>query len=339
MAAIPSGGSRGGGGGSSGTKVHSKKTTKPKSKSGKKPAPKIKPFQQPPFDPRIRILAQPFGTGTTPLQRGHMSWDPAVPWPAPYGNGSGASSQTWADAAKVFFLFNPSVVAASYQLSDATAQSALIYPATSVQPILRVPLQQQISFTIMFDRTYEMMSAAAATTSKVDPTGQTMQNLGVELDILALKQFTGMFATVYSGNDPLASPSGSTSSADTSSVNSAGSGPGVQQGVMQMTFSYVYFGVPQKGLQYYGYIDSWDVQYTHFTQSMTPMRAVVDISFTLLPPPSAKSQLDKNAATNAAGQLDNPTTGQPTFPQAAATIFNDLGLTGLAQSVGGKKKK
>lgn len=281
-----------------------------------KTAPKAQPFvllQQPAFDPRIRKLAQPFGTGTTPLQRGHMSWDPNTPWPQPYGNGNGAGGQTWDAAPKILFLFNPSTVAASYEISDATAQSALIYPVSSVQPQLRVPLQQQISFTIMFDRTYEMFSAATnpntgPTKGTADLHSEAMQDWGVELDILAVKQFTGMFTDVYQGNNPIASSDGS-SSADAPNVNHPFDPLGVNQGVMQLSLAYVYFGTPASGLRYYGYIDSWDVQYTHFTQQMVPMRCVVDISFTLLPPPVPAGP-DAGAAT-AAGQSDDPITGLP----------------------------
>jgi hypothetical protein len=44
----------------------------------------------------------------------------------------------------------------------------------------------------------------------------------------------------------------------------------------------VYFGGVY-GAFYYGYVDSFDVTFTHFTQFMVPMRAAVDVSFTLLP--------------------------------------------------------
>jgi len=294
-------------------KVTAKKTTKPPLAGSKgAQASPTTPFQQDPFDPRIRILSSPFAPGTTtPIQRGHMAWDPNIRWPAPYGS----AKQTWAGAPKILFLFNPSTIAASYQISDATAQSALIYPATSgVQPILRVPLQQQVSFTIMFDRTYELN----------DPGSRSeMIQFGVELDILAVKQFTGMFATVFNdsngNNDPLATLTGATQKASTTSINAPGTGGGIQQGVQQMTFSYVYFGAPGQALQYYGYIDSWDVQYTHFAQDMVPMRAVVDISFTLLPPPSARAP-DPGAATTAAQQATNPTTGLPNSGPSPTTI-------------------
>lgn len=298
----PSGGTKGqsnGNGGKSGKKA----TTPPKTT---KQIPYVL-LQQPTFDPRIRRLAQPFGTGTTPLQRGHMAWDPNVPWPQPY-----SQHQNWAGAPKILFLYNPSTVAASYEISDATAQSALIYPVTSVSPILRVPLQQQISFTIMFDRTYELFSAATnqstSNAAASDPNSKIMQQYGVELDILCVKQFTGMFTQVYAGNNPLASSDGSSSTTDTQNVNQGFSINGINQGVMQLAISYIYFGDPQSGLRFYGYIDSWDVQYTHFTQGMVPMRAVVDISFTLLPQPQ-KNQTPDGAAATAQDQTNNPTTG------------------------------
>jgi hypothetical protein len=258
-------------------------------------------IQQPPFDPRIRSLSRPFQSGSatgasTNIQRGYMAWDPQIPWPKPY-----SANQSWAGAPKVLFLFNPSTVEASYQISDATAQSALIYPITQVQPILRVPLQQQVGFTIMFDRTYEMNTGGTANVS--------MKQFGVELDILAMKQFTGMFTDVYPGNNPLLDANGNPVPGNPTNVNPTKlNANGINQGIMQLALSYVYFAAPTNGLRYYGYCDSWDVSYTHFAQNMVPMRAVVDISFTLLPPPGVAGP-PTGAATTATNQLTG--TGSP----------------------------
>jgi hypothetical protein len=228
-----------------------------------------------------------------------MLWDPAIPWPAPYNTLSKASPPS------IRFLFNPSTVEASYQITDATAQAAIIYPVTTngPQPVLRVPLQQQIGFTIMFDRTYEVNGALSS----------DVNQLGVDVDIRCVKQFTGMFSQVYAGtgsgngNNPFVDPT-SGQTVQGGNVNTTnGSGTGLAQGIMQMALAYVYFGAPGKGLQYYGYIDSWDVQYTHFAANMVPMRAVVDISFTLLPPPQINTP--SSAAASIAKEQVGP--GQP----------------------------
>jgi len=231
-------------------------------------------IQQPPFATRIRTLYAPFSNGgSASIQRGWMEWDSNIAWPKPY-----SSNPSQAGAPKVLFLYNPSTIQASYQITDSTATAALIYPVTAVQPILRVPLQQQVGFTIMFDRTYELTN---------NPNEQ-MSTLGVELDVLAMKQFTGMFASLYTndgGNDPVLDSAGNPI-AGGATINPVYNSTGINQGIMQLTLAYVFFANGVSGLSYYGYVDSWDVSYTHFTQDMVPVRAVVDVSFTLLPPPS-----------------------------------------------------
>jgi hypothetical protein len=252
-------------------------------------------YNQPAFDSRIRRLSQPFGTGTTPIQRGYMIWDPSVSWIAPYD-----SSVGFAGAPKVLFLYNPSTIEATYTISNNSLMSSLLYPTTTLDVTARVMLQQSVEFTIMFDRTYEMNSANQSA---------NMKQFGVELDVLAMKQFTGMFASL--SNDGKASstdsnpttgiPSGVNSADPAKSLN------GIMQGVMQVAYSYVEFA-PGTGLQYYGYVSEWDVSYTHFNQQMIPMRCVIDVSFTLMPPPSGNAQ---GSIATAASQVSNvtPATG------------------------------
>ena len=135
-------------------------------------------------------------------------------------------------------------------------------------------------------------------------------------DVMMLQQLTGQFNQVYQNNNPYYTiqntVTGATGKSGQSYTNPGANdlGLGISQGVMQLTFLYVYFSYPGYGLEYYGYIDSWDVQFTHFTQSMIPMRCVCDISFTLLPPPTAAPPA-ANSATVAASQIGGifPTPG------------------------------
>lgn len=266
-------------------------------------------YSQPAFDPRIRTLSRPFSTGTTPIQRGYMVWDPAVPWVAPYGSGS-ASGQSFTSAPKVLFLYNPSTIEASYTISSTSYMSALLYPVTTLSVTPRVQLQQQVGFTIMFDRTYEMNSAGQSA---------LMKQYGVELDVLAMKQFTGMFASLDSTADGSTNPTTGSTGGQGSTADPINNPSGIMQGVMQVAYSYVEFA-PGTGLQYYGYVDEWDVSYTHFNQNMIPMRCVIDVSFTLMPPPTGNaSGSSSTAASQLGGLLPNsqlppgtlPTTGLP----------------------------
>lgn len=314
-------------------------------KAANKPGPKGKgkptkaaatpAWVQPPFDPRITKLTLPMGSGVTGINRGYMVWDPTVPWSPPFGG----AGQTFAKAPRVEFLYNPSTVAASYAIDNTSAQSSLLYPVANVTPNLVVPLNQTVSFTIMFDRTYELWGDSPLNPG--EPPGSApgdihdphtpMQKFGCGLDVLAMQQFTGMFSTIENatGGSNSANPfSGSStnkaiSGISPTTINEALNG-GKAQGIFAVVLSYVFFsGSPNYGLTYYGYVSGWDVQYTHFAQNMVPMRAVIDVSYTLLPPqPKVSNAAAKGAATrvdstpvaNLTNPGNPPVVNPPTLP-------------------------
>lgn len=208
------------------------------------------------------------GPGRHGFVRGFMVWDTALCAAAGYSPN---------DPPAVSFLFNPSTVQASYSLSASSAQSAMIFGVTtgSGGSVPFVGLQQQMSFTMLFDRTYELNTTGA----NIDT-----QFMGVEVDVRQMKQFTGMFSaqTAKSGFYT----SGQNLPPNQQIIQSDGTGQGPQQGVMLLMPSYCYFSGTQSvggTSSYYGYVDSWDVQYTHFSNSMIPIRCVIDVSYTLLP--------------------------------------------------------
>lgn len=200
-------------------------------------------------------LTNPLGNGTTTeLQTGLMIWDASL-----YGT-----------QASVVFQYNPSSFEASYELQNTTVNASQMYQITSGEAALTVPMMQQVEFTILFDRTFDLWGTVGSETAS------TVNALGVDADVLALKQYTGMFMTASNAAEASASFS--------NAVPAVGQ---LSQGLMQPMLGYLYFSsTPTYGSFYYGYVDSWDVTYTHFTQSMVPMRCSCDISFTLWPPPS-----------------------------------------------------
>src|ERR1700691_363306 len=137
-------------------------------------------YVQPPFDPHIRSLTRPFSSGKTAIQRGYMVWDTSQAFPAGYSKGNGP--------AVVKFLFNPSTVSASYSMASSGAQAAINFPVAADAAQLIVPLEQSVSFSLYFDRTYELWYSNSST---------PIQNLGVDVDVMALRQFTGMYAANY----------------------------------------------------------------------------------------------------------------------------------------------
>jgi hypothetical protein len=231
------------------------------------------PLHQPQFDPRIRSLYVPGGKSGGTINRGYIVWQNILP---------GYSHRC------VFrYLYNPTTVEASYSVPDAGATASLIFPNANDQSDLVIPINQYASWSVLFDRTYELWGSYkddGTPRVKNYAAGNNPQVVGVWADVIQLQEFTGMNVSYSPG----------TSSADNLSVGTGKTG-GTQtltghQGIMQMVPSWAFFG-GQNNLHYYGYISSWDVTYTHWTQYMVPMRAAVDITFTLLPPPNKQPNL------------------------------------------------
>jgi hypothetical protein len=273
------------------------------------PTPAAKPatstvttLHQPPFDPRLQHGSQnPLGIGTAAFDRGFMVWDTSLTATAGYSA---------SDPPSVSFLFNPSTVQASYSLSDSTAQAAMIYGvASGGNSIPYVGLQQQMNFTIMFDRTYEVQWPPGGIAQYA---GQDVVEMGCEVDVRQIKQFTGQFSASAGNSGFYTSSSGTTAGATAlgtgqTITQATGIGIGPQQGIMLMMPSFCYFGSSIAGgtSQYYGYVDSWNVQYTHYTNLMVPIRCVVDIEYTLLPQASNNLGEFNNSAVKALAAQQN----------------------------------
>lgn len=262
---------------------------------------------QPQFDKRISTLAFPlqggkFGT----IQRGFMVWEKAI---------TGYSTK-----AQVNFLYNPSSVSADYTISDSSVGSALMFPTGFNDVNLRVPLNQTVEWSLLFDRTYELWGqyepdgtpSNGWTNNTNDP-----KVVGVLADIMAMQQFTGMFVAYSSGN--------SNSTAPTSGALTG------WQGIMQMIPAWVYFGGGSSSatsLWYYGYVSEWDVTVTHWTQYMIPQRCVINITFTMLPPPLTGAGGSQQTSFNFQPTSGTPTAAGTTSGPAAFTQLPSSGVSG-----------
>lgn len=236
---------------------------KPTPKKGKsiKDKKKGEVWVQPAFDPRIYTLK--FGLDknndlSSSLRRGAIKQIKAA---------AGLSGP-----AQLNFLYNPSQVGASYALNSTDVQAAALVPQPGDDAAILTPLSQSISFSLLFDRTYELWDSSKKSTSA--------GTYGVMVDVWAMQQLVGMNASVT------ASPG---SSADASKIGT--------EGVMQTTFCDFYFG-GRDSLNFFGSIQSWDVTYTHWTQLMVPMRCVMNVTAQLYPADTRKSLLggDKKKA-------------------------------------------
>lgn len=218
---------------------------------------------QPPFDPRLTTKVFPLtgGNGQV-LQTGYMIWDQPLPG--------------YSGRAVIRYLYNPSTVSSDYNIADASAQAALNFPNPGDSAMLAIPLSQTASWTLMFDRTFELWQSYESSGLPVGGNADTgAGTLGVQADVLAFMQFTGML-TNYSYGTAGAAPT-------TANTNLA-----ANSGIMQLVPAWAYFGNNNvaNSQMYYGYINEWSVQYTHYTQYNVPIRAVVSVNFTMLPMPS-----------------------------------------------------
>lgn len=234
---------------------------------------------QAPFDKRIRTLAMPGQSVKRQIQRGYMIQDKSLPGYKSNRSGRFAFN----------YLYNPSTVEAMYSVQSQGAALSYLFPNAGDIGDLAVPLQQSVSWTVMFDRTYELnlgsytpdgrlvkghTNIPAPNGISADPTVY-----GVWADVVQLQFFTGMMLQ------------GGAAANGTGIIENISGGKGANfkanQGFMMMVPCWAFFG-GQTNINYYGYISEWDVTYTHFTQFMVPMRCVIDITFSMLPPPAAK---------------------------------------------------
>lgn len=257
------------------------------------------PIKQPSFDSRIYTLAYPLqGKQYGVLKHGFMIWEQAL---------TGYSGK-----ATMHFLYNPSTVQAEYSMSDSSVGASLLFPTGFNQTNLRVPLNQTVQWSLLFDRTYELWGGYNSDSSAKNSVGSSQNNpsvVGVLADIRQMQQFTGMNIGYSTGN--------------TSSTSPTPSAIAGYQGILQLIPSYVYFG-DANNLWYYGYISEWDVTVTHWTQYMVPMRCVIDVTFTMLPTPQ----------TSGTGSQSNTNWSSAVFPtpstQNTSPPLTTLPTTGVS---------
>lgn len=230
------------------------------------------PLVQPPFATQLSA-ARDLALGYTPhLQKGWMVWDVA-------GGNNGALGYTggpYDGRATFHFMYNPQSVSANFATEATNTQAAMLYNNPGASNLLAIPLSQSAQWTLYFDRTFEVNY------NRPNNTVNDPAVIGVQADVLQMMQFTGMMSNKAAGLSAIKTPV----------VNKGG--------VMLNIQSWVYFGnnVPPRGgpysktiaenrMGYYGFINSWAVNYTAFTQNMVPYRCTMDVSFQMLPSTSA----------------------------------------------------
>lgn len=214
-------------------------------------------ISNPPFDDRISTLSGlqsvVQGPQASQLARGYIVQD----------KGLGKTQYS------VRFLYNPSVVQVSHSTDVANGP---VTPQNYRNPLDKgdwnVPLAATVSFNVLFDRTYELWKKSGAKNSNDYTEGSG--EAGVRVDVEALYRVVGIYQPV-AVQPPTTSPS-------TTPANLYSNG---DPGPMPLTPVTVYFGGPTS-LSYRGYISGIDVQWTHFSQLMVPMRCTIGISMDLI---------------------------------------------------------
>lgn len=253
-----------------------------------------------PFDPRITAI--PF------LESSY--WDPKNGWQANPNNkakltrGFVITEKPIAGAYyRCNFLYNPSVINLSHQIDNnvmADQNSQNPYDVTSGQFLM--PLQQSVTFSLLFDRTYEMWDG-----SKLSGDAAIQVPMyGVAYDILSLYKITGIASPMTAPSTGTDTSSGQDLSTTTTAFQK-GQFAGGPAGPMVATPVYAVLG---PSLSYYGYITELDVQFTHWTQQMVPIRGQVGVTMTLLPTPQGGNKYAPIYGPKAPGvgnPLQNPT--------------------------------
>jgi len=224
--------------------------------------------ENPPFDPRIRAIPgvavnNPLAEGGNTLFRGRIE----------------AKEKVNGFYRRLNFLYNPSGIqwqgsVLTDTIGDTQVQSALD------ASIWMMPMSQTVSFSLLFDRTYETW----VYNSQVETS-----RLGVIADI---KHFYAMLGIL--GDASAFAPAGNTTGAAIAAdpftkALAAGLSPAVDVSLiddasptsfMQYIPVRVIFG---KHLSYHGVISTANVSYTHFTQRMIPNRCSLEIGMQLFP--------------------------------------------------------
>jgi hypothetical protein len=172
------------------------------------------------------------------------------------------------------FLYNPSVVNVSHSINAANQVAPAYTRSDFDKGTPLVAAGGSLSFSLLFDRTYEMSDPAQQ--------GTFAGTYGVMADIHVLYNLVGINTKQLVGHE-----------ADKSAPSSAVDSKDVI-GVMQMNPVIVHFGRPMDGgyrdsslpnmsmMRYFGYLTSLNITYSHFSQRMMPVRCAVAVNMDLM---------------------------------------------------------
>ena len=231
-------------------------------------------FQNPPFHPNILNVG---GANKAINPAGFDNYNPTADkknknFHRGIITGGAGTVDGWKDHNSyiVNFLYNPSTVQESRSLDVNSG----VLPGWARNPDdpgqYNTALNATVSFSLLFDRTFEMWDAGYRDT--------IAGVFGVRADVEAFYNLMGVNFPVSQSKAALVGRT------DLPGLPN-GVADVVVQGPMMMVPANLSFGVDSPGtLNYFGYISAFDVTYTHFTQKMVPVRCAINVTFTVMPP-------------------------------------------------------
>lgn len=227
-------------------------------------------IENPPFHPNIlNIPFRQLGVTDLPAEdtvQGSANYDLYRGLMVTRYNPNGPASTSSSNQYRVNFLYNPSTISESRSI-DLNNQVLPTYARNPDDPgQYNTALNSTISFSLLFDRTFELWDSAYV--------GTQAGTYGISVDTNAFYNMLGI-------NQPAQQTSATVS---TSTFGSDNRYSLIVQGTMGFVPVDLYFGYKAIGsLKYFGYITDLAITYTHFTQKMVPQRCAIDINFSILP--------------------------------------------------------
>jgi hypothetical protein len=227
-------------------------------------------------------------------------------------------SVTTTDQFTVNFLYNPTELVVNHSIdTDIPDPKAM---STDDKGIAMGPLNQELDFSLLFDRTYETWDSQYAESA--------IARFGVYLDVQAFYNLVGITSpvTLVPGGGGVVG-SATNTNAPRDPVTFTPSGP------MRMTPIRALFNPLETSLlNFYGFISAMEITYTHFTALMVPNRVGISLSMQLMIDTDASPSSAANASTAAASKGPG---GVSTQAQLSSTSRSQIPSYNLTNSKGG----
>lgn len=262
----------------------------------------------PAFDSRMLSIGSP---GQKPLRRGWIKTDDSTlsnavtlpdfnnPLADPFADPStmGQTVRTGGISGRVNFLYNPSEVSVSHtanlnaasQDEVAAAQSAGLSASEGVYPLASLGT---MNLSLLFDRTYEVWDKSYR--------NQLVGQWGAYADVLGFYKLFGM-VTNNDLSGPMVGPVAPGDVRGQTTVFNL-----FPSQFLGYPIIYVYLG--SASLKFHGAVTGLNITYTHWSRSMVPIRAEVDLSLMMTPDTQSLGAGRGGAVNSLGGPTPAPST-------------------------------